>query len=190
MHKLVLLAAAAAGLAGTAFATTPSFALPPAPTLNCNPFSGAHQKQCSIQFEWKSGSEQSVDQTKQSITGWGDNDLYGLLQNQFGVNVSIKAGGDQDITQSQTLVLGHRDDASDSYLIHGHPVFPLGTPQNQVAVNVQYKANVDQSIDQTQTLTSHDDVIGAQQDQTAVNIAIESHGGSQTVTQNQSITLH
>lgn len=185
MHKLVLLAAAAAGLAGTAFATTPSFALPPAPTLNCNPFSGAHQKQCSIQFEWKSGSEQSVDQTKQSITGWGDNDLYGLLQNQFGVNVSIKAGGDQDITQSQSLTLGRHDDASDHFFF-----LPAGTPQNQVAVNVQYKANVDQSIDQTQTLTSHDDVIGAQQDQTAVNIAIESHGGSQTVTQNQSITLH
>jgi|SwirhisoilCB2_FD_contig_101_2202233_length_685_multi_2_in_0_out_0_2 hypothetical protein len=184
MHKLVLLAAAAAGLAGTSFVATPSFAFTP-PPLNCNPFSGAHQKQCSIQFEWRSGSEQSVDQSKQAITGWGDNDLYGLLQNQLGVNVSIKAGGSQDITQSQSLTLGRHDDASDSFWW-----FPAGTPQNQLAVNVQYEAHVNQSVDQTQSLTSHDDVIGSQQDQTAVNIAIESHGGSQTVTQNQSIDLH
>lgn len=173
MRKIVLLAAAASVLGGISFAATPASA-----TGICSPW--VHQLQCGLQFEWKSGSEQNLNQT-QNIWGKGHNDLYGLIQAQLGANVSIKARGDQTINQTQNLGLGYHDDAIN---------FFGPAPQTQLAGNVQYEANVDQSITQTQTLRSHDDVYGSQQGQTALNIAVQSHGGSQTVKQSQSINLN
>lgn len=177
MRNFIMLAAAASVLGGVSFAA-PALANPGAV---CDPF--VLQSECAFDFEWKSHSDQTIDQT-QTIDASKYAHLFGLLQQQFGLNVSVKAGGDQDITQTQTLTLHHHDDA-----IGG--TYPFFAPtQNQTAVNVQYKADVDQSITQTQTIDSHNDVYGPVQNQTAVNIAVESHGGSQTITQSQGITLH
>jgi hypothetical protein len=174
MRKIVILAAAASVLGGI------SFAAPASATGICSPW--VHQMQCSFNIEWHSGSDQSITPT-QTINGNKHTDLYGLIQAQLGVNVSVKAGGDQSITQDQTLNLGRHDDAGGGWFYGPVPV------QNQLAANVQYKANVDQSITQSQNINSHDDVWGPQQGQTALNVAVESHGGSQTITQSQSINL-
>ena len=103
MHKLVLLAAAAAGLPGTSFVATPAFAAP----LVCNPFTA--QDQCSVNFEWKSGSDQTItpSQTIYLAHHTDADDLHGLIQLQLGGNVSIKAGGDQTLNQTQTLTAHH-----------------------------------------------------------------------------------
>jgi hypothetical protein len=60
----------------------------------------------------------------------------------------------------------------------------------QVGANVQFDtAHVDQSITQSQSLESgKGDIYGSQQNQTALNIAVDSRGGSQTIVQNQSIS--
>jgi len=174
MRKLILLAAASAGiLGGSAVVATPSFAAP----LLCNPY--AHQLECALNFEWKAGTTQTTT-TSQKIILKGhhtdEGDLHGLLQLQLAGNVAVKAGGTQTINQDQTLYV--RDDAYGNH----------GTPQVQVGLNVEYKANVDQTINQTQTIDTKGDVGGSVQNQTALNIAVESHGGSQTISQTQSIT--